>query len=178
MWRLPRMSKTSSGASATRSHRSRSSSSTPAPGPNTASRTMSIRDAGWVTSHHVPAGARGAADRHRRLELGRAVRPYRKKIRRDGGCQPDLGGPQGWTPHRLLSYRKVAQSGAAALDRLHGLVLPGQDRARLGWLDPGGSHHRRMSPQRPAPTDLGSAVSRLRAPSAQLALTVPSRMAG
>ena len=31
----------------------------------------------------VPAGARRAPDRHRRLELGRAVRAHREEVRRD-----------------------------------------------------------------------------------------------
>ena len=55
-----------------------------------------------------------------------------QEIRRDQGRQPDLGRPQGRPPHRLLPHRKAAQSRATAVDRLHGVVLPGEDRARLG----------------------------------------------
>ena len=84
------------------------------------------------------------ADRHRRLELGRAVRLHREEICRDQGRQPDLGRPQGRPPHRLLPHREAAQSRAAAVDRLQGVVLPGEDRARLGRLDPGGRDYRRL----------------------------------
>ncbi len=49
---------------------------------------------------------------------------------------------QGRPPHRLLPYRKAAQSGAVAVNGFHGVMLSGQDRARLGWLDPRGRHSR------------------------------------
>ena len=104
---------------------------------------LPIARAGWQGSaaaqeqsarrHH---GAQ--ADRRRRLELGRAVRLRREAIRADQGRQPDLGGAQGRTAHRLLPHREAAQSRAAAADRLHGVVLPGEDRARLGGMDAGG----------------------------------------
>jgi kynurenine formamidase len=51
---------------------------------------------------------------------------------------------QGRPPYRLLPHRKAAQSGAIAVDRFHRVVLSGQDRARLGGLDPGGGDHRRL----------------------------------
>ena len=129
-----------------RFHRSKSSSSTPAPEPNTVSRTMSIQVVAWVTKPRCTCWSAGAANRHRRLELGRAVRLHREKIRRDRERELDLGRPQGGTPHRLLPYREVAQSGTAALDRLHGLVLSwSRSSALRGWT-PSGSHHRRMKP--------------------------------
>jgi kynurenine formamidase len=92
----------------------------------------------------VSLGARRAADRHRRLELGRAVRLYREEIRRNQGRQPDLGRPQGRPPYRLLPHRKASQPRATAVDRFHRVVLSGQDRTRLGGLDLRGRHHRRI----------------------------------
>jgi kynurenine formamidase len=71
-------------------------------------------------------------------------RLHRKEICRDQGRQPDLGRSQGRSPHRLLPHRETAQSRATAVDRLHGVLLPGEDRARLGGLDPGGGDSRRL----------------------------------
>jgi len=62
----------------------------------------------------------------------------------DQGRQPDLGRPQGRPPYRLLPHRETAQSRAAAVDRFHGVVFSGEDRARLGGLDPGGGDPRRI----------------------------------
>ena len=89
-------------------------------------------------------GARRTADGYRRLELGRTVRLHREEICRDQGRQPDLGRSQGRPPHRLLPHRETAQSRAIAVDGIHGVLLPGEDRARLGGLDPGGGHSRRL----------------------------------
>src|SRR5262249_14939819 len=68
----------------------------------------------------------------------------RQKIGRNKGREPDLGGPQGRPPHRLLPYREAAQSRTAALNRFHGVVLPGEDRARIRRLDPRRRDHRRL----------------------------------
>ena len=86
--------------------------------------------------HALSAGTRRPGDRHRRLELGRAVRAYpRAVLRGDRRRRAGLGGPQGRPRDRLLPHREAAQSGGAAADRLHGELPSGQDRARFGRLD-------------------------------------------
>ncbi len=49
-----------------------------------------------------------AGDGNRRLELGRAFRPYRPAICGDARRLDHLGGPQGGTPYRLLPSRETA----------------------------------------------------------------------
>ena len=56
-----------------------------------------------------------------------------------------LGGAQGQPPHWLLPYREIAQPRGAPTDRLHRLLLPNQDRGRLGRLDTRGGDHRRVN---------------------------------
>ena len=73
-----------------------------------------------LRSDDVPARARRAPDRHRRLELGCAVRAHREEVRRDPRRVADLGRPQGRPRHRLLPPREAAQPGsAAAVGLLH-----------------------------------------------------------
>ena len=83
--------------------------------------------------------------RHRRVVVGRAVRPHRQEIRRDQERQADLGGPQVGARDRLLPHREAAQPGGAAGARVHGCVLPGQDQSRVRRLDPRRRHHRGVS---------------------------------
>jgi kynurenine formamidase len=83
---------------------------------------------------HVPAGARRAPDRHRRLELGRAVLVHREEDRRDRRQVADLGRPQGRPRHRLLPPREAAQPGGAARPRLLHLCFPHKvRRGSAGW---------------------------------------------
>ena len=56
--------------------------------------------------------SRGVKDhRHRRLVLGRPVRPHRQEVRRDRERRADLGGPQGRPRDRLLPHREALQPG-------------------------------------------------------------------
>jgi kynurenine formamidase len=57
--------------------------STRAPARATATTTTCRPARHGLRGHDVPAGARRAPHRHRRLELGRAVRAHREEIRRD-----------------------------------------------------------------------------------------------
>ena len=60
-----------------------------------------------------------------------------------------------WEGHkagRHIGYchiEKLHNLEAIAVDRLHGVVLPGEDRARLGRVDAGGRHSRRLKAARP-----------------------------
>ena len=78
---------------------------------------------------------RRAPDRHRRLELGCAVRLHRAEIGEGPRRLADLGRPQGRPRHRLLPPREAAQPRSAAGRRLLHLLLPAQDPRRLGRLD-------------------------------------------
>jgi kynurenine formamidase len=120
---------------------------------NTSAGLRHLRLRHGLRGDDVPARARRAADRHRRLELGRSVHLHREEIRRDQRCKPDLGRSQGRPSHRLLPHRKAAQSGAIALDRVHGVVFSGEDRARVGRLDPGSRDYRQLKTRRTAPYD-------------------------
>ena len=88
-----------------------------------------------LRGHDVPAGARRAADGHRRLELGRAVLVHGEEVRRDRRQAADLGRSQGGPRNRLLPPGEAAQPRGAAGRRLHHLLLPAQDPRRLGGLD-------------------------------------------
>ena len=61
-----------------------------------------------------------------------------------------------WEGHKAgrhigyLPYREAAQSRSAAIDRIHDLMLSGEDRARLGRLDAGGGDHRNVNGVPPA----------------------------
>ena len=92
--------------------------------------------------HAPPAPAGRARDRNRRLELGRPVCSYRAALRRDARPVDRLGRPQGWTPARLLPPGKARESRGVAVGRVHGVLLPGEDRTRLGRLDAGSGDHR------------------------------------
>ena len=67
----------------------------------------------------LSAGARRARHRHRRLELGRAVRPHQGEIRRDARSEHHLGGPPRRPRDRLLPHREAAQSRQAAAQGFH-----------------------------------------------------------
>ena len=79
-----RRARRNSRASATRCSRWRSWWSTPAPARATASADYVVgRLRHGLRGDHVPAGARRAPDRHRRLELGRALRAHGEEVRRE-----------------------------------------------------------------------------------------------
>ncbi len=78
---------------------------------------------------------RHSPDRHRRLELGRAVLLHRPEMGEGPRPVDHLGRPQGRPRHRLLPPREAAQSRGAAGRRLHHLLLPAQDPRRLRRLD-------------------------------------------
>ena len=73
-------------------------------------------------------------DGHRRLELGRALRPHRQALCGDPRRLAHLGGPQGGAPYRLLPYREAAQSRGAPRDGFTVSCFPAKiEGASAGW---------------------------------------------
>src|SRR5262244_238106 len=92
--------------------------------------------------HPLPARARRARDRHRRLELGRAIRPHQGEISRHPRRESDLGRPPSRPRDRLLPHREAQQSRSAAGQRVHGELLSGQSARRFRRLDARRRDHR------------------------------------
>lgn len=110
-----------------------------------------MRGCGMGRGDALSDDARRARDRHGRLELGRAVRRDHAEDPRHRQRRAVLGRPQGGARYRLLPHREAVEPGEPARHRLHGVVLPGEDRKGVGRLVPGGRDLRRIAPAGAAP---------------------------
>ena len=93
----------------------------------------------------VSAGARRAPHRHRRLELGRALRPHRQALRETHDAKLIWEGHKAGRHIGYCHIEKLHNLESLPAARLHHRLLPGEDRARLGRLDAGGGDRGGMS---------------------------------